>query len=156
MPELHINDRYGYFSPVAPSIGGLQNLRSLVLSIECIEEIPESIGKLSQLRKLEISYSFFLEVLPDSIGNLTALQEILIDNCQALQSLPDSTGDLLALRDISIVKCPALSTLPDSLISLLIRKLKEEDGAMERVEFSKSPGLAMSLPVDLQCKYRQE
>ncbi|MET0647375.1 MAG: COR domain-containing protein [Pyrinomonadaceae bacterium] len=72
-----------------------QGMFALDLSGLKLTELPESIARLKQLRKLNLAHNNLTE-LPESIGRLTQLESLdLSDN--ALKSLPDS---LLSLRSL--------------------------------------------------------
>ena len=65
-----------------------------------LTELPESIGQLKQLRKLDLSWDYEdeklknqLTTLPDSLGQLTQLTSLDLSNNQ-LTALPDSLGRL--------------------------------------------------------------
>ncbi|KAK6794217.1 hypothetical protein RDI58_007670 [Solanum bulbocastanum] len=67
--------------------------------------LPEDIGSLSSLKKLDLSGNKF-EHLPRSIAQLTALQTLYLSWCNRLQELPDFTGmpslDILGLNCCNI------------------------------------------------------
>lgn len=59
-------------------------------------DLPENIGKLTNITALEINYNNLVD-LPESIGNLTSLRKLDLSNNQ-LTILPDSIGGLRNLR----------------------------------------------------------
>ena len=65
-----------------------------------IEKIPESIGKLTNLQSLDLSYTQISE-LPESIGNLTSLQSLNLDSTQ-ISVLPESIWNLTRLQDLNL------------------------------------------------------
>jgi Leucine-rich repeat (LRR) protein/GTPase SAR1 family protein len=92
------------------------DLRSMALT-----ELPESIGQLKQLRKLDLGHHYSkkeedknkLTTLPDSLGQLTQLTELDLSENQ-LTILPDSLGQLTQLTELDLSD-NQLTTLPDSL-----------------------------------------
>jgi Leucine-rich repeat (LRR) protein/GTPase SAR1 family protein len=97
------------------------NLRSMKLT-----ELPESIGQLKQLQKLDLGLGGYFEsaeedknrltTLPDSLGQLTQLTELDLSNNQ-LTALPDSLGRLSSLTQLTSLDLShnQLTALPDSL-----------------------------------------
>jgi hypothetical protein len=77
------------------------------------EELPESLGELVALERLEIR-SDSLIALPESLGRLQALEELVID-CPSLTRIPESIGQLGALRRLCLDGCKNLEALPDSV-----------------------------------------
>lgn len=89
-----------------------------------LTELPESIGQLQQLRKLDLGHDYSkgsandktknqLTTLPDSLGQLTQLTNLNLSHNQ-LTALPDSLGQLMRLRVLNL-HGNQLTTLPDSL-----------------------------------------
>lgn len=67
-----------------------------------IEEIPESISTLEELRVLDVS-ECALTAIPDSIGNLKALTKLdLKKNRIVSTGIPESIGDLQGLTHLSL------------------------------------------------------
>lgn len=113
-----------------------------LINLSCLEELPDSIGSLSNLTELTIESCPILEI-PDSIGGLTNLTEIKLEHIQirdipdsicnitglttlhlkslGISSIPDNIKSLSNLRDLYIESCYDLATLPDiwELTSLL-------------------------------------
>ena len=93
----------------------------LDLSFKNLPELPDSIGRLTNLEKLNLSGNQ-LRSLPDSIGNLTNLKELdLLHN--RLDSLPDSMGNLVNLQFLQLT-ANRLNSLPTSIGNLVnLKKL---------------------------------
>ena len=80
--------------------------------------LPDSIGNLKQLIKLDLNGSNFLKKLPKEIGNLTELKQFDLAKCVALTELPDSIGKLTQLTFLGLSDCVSLINLPDSIGNL--------------------------------------
>jgi internalin A len=77
-----------------------------------LTELPESLGQLTQLRKLNLGCNR-LRALPEWLGQLTQLQKLdLTDN--QLTALPESLGQLTQLQRLDLVY-NELTTLPEWL-----------------------------------------
>jgi len=77
--------------------------------------LPESIGKLSSLQKLDLEGNK-LTTLPKSISKLTSLQELKLWDNQ-LSTLPESIGQLSSLKLLRL-ESNQLTTLPESFSQL--------------------------------------
>ena len=84
---------------IPESIGHLTGLRTLDLRNNELIVLPESLGRLIALQRLYLPYNR-LTVLPESIGHLTALQRLYLDFNQ-LTGLPGSFGRL-TLSDLHL------------------------------------------------------
>ena len=86
-----------------------------------LTELPESIGQLKQLRKLDLGHHYSkkdedknrLTSLPDSLAQLTQLAALNLSHNQ-LTTLPDWLGQLTQLTELDLSH-NQLTTLPDSL-----------------------------------------
>ncbi|XP_034678963.1 putative disease resistance protein RGA4 isoform X2 [Vitis riparia] len=82
---------------------------SRVLSLS--GKIPKSIGKLSHLRYLNLSYNDF-KVLPNAITRLYNLQTLKLTGCVNLKEFPKDTRELINLRHLENNGCGRLSYMP--------------------------------------------
>ncbi|XP_035545976.1 putative disease resistance protein At3g14460 [Juglans regia] len=90
----------------------LSCLRVLNLSnYESMTELPESIGKITQLRHLDISYSS-LKRLPDSLCKLYNLQTLKLSHCGYLETLPRDMQKLVNLRHLDLTETPCIMEMP--------------------------------------------
>ena len=113
------------------SIGNLSNLQLLNISDNHLKELPESIGNLSKLEVLYISNNQLKE-LPESIGNLSNLQELQITVNQ-LKELPESIGNLSNLQSLNIYR-NLLEELPESIGNLSnLQSLNIEDNQLKEL-----------------------
>jgi Leucine-rich repeat (LRR) protein len=98
--ELNLSSYTEYIIP--KSIGSISNLEELNIYSESlrpiyIEELPESIGNLHNLKILYVC-DCQLEYLPESIGNLENLEELVLIDLRRLKEIPNSIGNLKKLE----------------------------------------------------------
>ncbi|EXB56304.1 Disease resistance protein RGA2 [Morus notabilis] len=77
-------------------------LRMLDLSYSSFETFPSYIGRMKQLRNLNLSHNRKLVNLPDSITKLQSLQILQLQGCSNLEKLPKNIGNLSSLMFLSI------------------------------------------------------
>ncbi|CAK9193931.1 unnamed protein product, partial [Sphagnum troendelagicum] len=77
-----------------------------------LEELPQTIGKLSRLKNLDVQGCSTLKALPDSVGELVELTQLNLSNCRRLESLPDTIGFLSKLKKLWLTNCTKLKFLP--------------------------------------------
>ncbi|GLJ33565.1 hypothetical protein SUGI_0674930 [Cryptomeria japonica] len=96
------------------NIGQLSKMRKMDVTVMSTS-LPTSFGGLSSLTQLAIKSCPKLERLPDSFGGLPSLTILSIEDCSKLEGLPDSFGDLSSLTNLDIKRCPQLEILPESI-----------------------------------------
>ncbi|KAI7990935.1 Disease resistance protein TAO1 [Camellia lanceoleosa] len=103
-----------------------RHMRVLVLISLELEEMPSSIGKLKQLRYLNLSRNCNIRALPSSLCGLVNLQTLNLINCEQLQGLPRDSGKLVNLKralpsslcglvnlqTLNLINCEQLQGLP--------------------------------------------
>ncbi|PRQ20786.1 putative P-loop containing nucleoside triphosphate hydrolase, leucine-rich repeat domain, L [Rosa chinensis] len=104
-------------------ISQLKCLRTLNLSDDNIQLLPDEIGDLTHLRYLDLSRNELI-ILPDSVCNLHNLQTLRLNGCNSLEELPDNMGKLINLKHLH-VDC-GLKYLPKGIRR--IRNLRTIDG----------------------------
>ncbi|XP_021813083.1 putative disease resistance protein RGA3 [Prunus avium] len=90
----------------------LKCLRTLNLSRNSIEELPEEIGELIHLRYIDLSLNYDLEKLPDTICGLYNLSTLSLFWCSQLKKLPENMGNLINLKHLYVDNCFNLESLP--------------------------------------------
>ena len=78
------------------------HLKELTISHYQYHELPKTIGKLTQLTSLNLSWCKSLTTLPESIGNLTNLTSLVLKGCESLMALPESIGNLIQLTSLDL------------------------------------------------------
>ncbi len=108
--ELSLRDKGLWKLP--ESLGKLTQLQSLNLSFNQLTVLPEWLGQLTQLWSLDLTGNR-LTALPESLGQLTQLLSLNLANNQ-LTLLPESLGELTQL-DLLYLPDNQLTALPESL-----------------------------------------
>ncbi|KAL8268480.1 hypothetical protein R6Q59_002278 [Mikania micrantha] len=99
------------------SICGLQHLRTLEIQDIHIEELPDDIGQLKCLEKLDLSHASFKH-LPGSICKLKHLKTLILQSCELLEKLSDDVGQLKSLEELNLKNCYKLRDIPSSICKL--------------------------------------
>ncbi|CAI5460522.1 unnamed protein product [Closterium sp. Yama58-4] len=111
--------RCASFAALPKFFGRLKSLRTLHLDVfESFESLPESMGDLQKLEKVFLSAPG-IKSLPNSFGRLSFLRELEMEGCEKLWYIPSSFGKLSNLRVLRIIQCPMLSSLPGTCGQLL-------------------------------------
>lgn len=128
-------------------IGYLVGIDSFHCSKNDVTEIPAEIGKLTNLKYLDLCKAFELKKIPREIGNLKKLQIILlsltkvesippeIGNLTELKTLwlgsnniaeiPKEIGNLINLEDLDLSSNPHLTRVPNEICNLVSLKYLE-------------------------------
>ncbi|CAN6813389.1 hypothetical protein HID58_054649 [Brassica napus] len=116
------------------SVGKLLSLVRLDLSENCIMALPETIGGLLSLTMLDL-HSNRISQLPESIGDLLNLVNLNLSGNQ-LTSLPSSFSRLINLEELDL-SSNSLSVLPETISSLVsLKKLDVETNNIEEIPHS--------------------
>ncbi|KAJ4981320.1 hypothetical protein NE237_032157 [Protea cynaroides] len=107
---LDVGDCYGMVN-LHKSIGDLKSLVGLYLDGTQIEQLPNSICKLSSLKYLSLRSCSSLKNLPESIGDLKSLVELDLDRTN-IEQLPNSICRLSCLKRLILRSCSSLKELP--------------------------------------------
>ncbi|KVI10128.1 Leucine-rich repeat-containing protein [Cynara cardunculus var. scolymus] len=78
-------------------------------------EIPTSLEKLTDLKRLNLGYNQLTGTIPESLGNLTSLREFDLSGNQLTGSIPASFGNLMELRKLDLSSNLLNGSIPFSL-----------------------------------------
>ena len=95
------SDRDKTLTNIPPEVFELKHIKTLNLSGNAINEIPESIENLSNLTHLDLSFNDSLIDLPESIGNLSNLDYLDL-SFNGIRNLPESIGNLSNLTKLDL------------------------------------------------------
>ncbi|XP_030456461.2 disease resistance protein RPV1-like [Syzygium oleosum] len=118
---------------IHPSIRNIRNLVSLSLrGCEKLKELPKEMGGLTNLRELLIDGSSIKEI-PMAIGRMRKLEIVSARYCRSLVRIDSSIGSLRNLHSLSLEQCHSLKTLPDSIgkLTSLTRLCLSKSGVKE-------------------------
>ena len=131
-------------------ISELKDLKSIDLSHNRLQTLPESFGSLSALEEFYLhetnnhpsagGKSSWFSKIPDSFGNLASLKIFDIYDTQ-LSELPESFGNLLSLKSLSV---QSDAQLPDTFYPGTMKNLKSVT-EISINGFSKVPGFIAEL-----------
>jgi len=102
------------------SIGNLTSLKKLNLMINPIISLPESLKKLNSLRIFQMAGNN-LTTLPEIICDLSSLRELELGN-NMLRNIPESIGNLRSLKKLELHN-NNLTTLPKTISNLKFLKI---------------------------------
>jgi len=86
-----------------------------------VKELPNSFGKLSALKKLDMGSMDALTALPATFGALSKLEELNLEDCGSLKDLPASFRNLTELKKLD-KRSAALTALPEDFGALSKRE----------------------------------
>lgn len=91
-------------------IAQIPNLKYLHMR-RSADSMPESIGRMERLEFLDLGLSEFL-TLPESLGNLSTLKKLNLNCCFRLRTLPRSLSRLSSLTELGLEGCSSLKNRP--------------------------------------------
>lgn len=117
---LEIHNQF-HLEELPTSLGDLTQLRSLIVWDNrpgYLKKLPTSLLSLVKLEVLELHSMEALDRLPDKIGHLRSLKTLEIDGMKKMEELPTSLGKLSQLKCLKLLNCVNLKCLPMSFTSL--------------------------------------
>ncbi|XP_060674201.1 disease resistance protein RUN1-like [Ziziphus jujuba] len=94
------------------------NLRCLLLCHTAIETVPPSIGDLSGLVQLKLSFCRKFKSLPSSIYHLKSLESLNLCGCEKLKTFPEILEPMKRLRFLQL-SYSGIKELPESIVNLV-------------------------------------
>ena len=79
--------------------------------------LPSSIGRLTNLKRLNLEYTKRLLNLPEDVRDLTNLNKLNLQD-SGIMSLPSSIGRLTNLKDLNLCRTTRLANLPVEILNL--------------------------------------
>ncbi|KAL8090595.1 TMV resistance protein N-like [Apium graveolens] len=86
-------------------LGGIESLKDLDVKGLTVSKLPDSIGRLSKLVELKLSFKEDLEYLSNTIGNLISLKHLAIFRCK-------NVGKVKRLRELTASGAAIFKNLP--------------------------------------------
>ena len=77
-------------------------VRELAVASSALETLPEWLGELARLKKLDLQGCTRLTGLPEGLSALTALQTLKLRRCKGLTGLPEGLSALTALQTLNL------------------------------------------------------
>ncbi|KAL8090391.1 hypothetical protein AgCh_039750 [Apium graveolens] len=114
-------------------LGNIKSLKVLDGEELTVLQLPDSVGCLNKLNKLDLSCNYEVETLPNTICNLRALKSLNISFCTSLKALPTELGDMESLEELN-GKFLQVLKLPDSigcLSKLVVLKLSHNTNLLK-------------------------
>ncbi|CAL4977293.1 unnamed protein product [Urochloa decumbens] len=123
LQSLHLRSCKGFVT-LPKSIGKLRNLRTIELkNITDLERLPQSIGNCRNLQSLKLNYCEKLKEMPSSMGRMGNLRVLLIISCSSLQLPSEFNGEFNNLRTLNLYGCHRIQHLPSSFASRMLHTL---------------------------------
>ncbi|XP_031475725.1 disease resistance protein RPV1-like isoform X2 [Nymphaea colorata] len=99
-------------------LGGMRSLRELHLDGTIIDKIPDSIGQLTNLCEIHMTWCQRLSMLPDSVCQLSNLEVLDLQRCMKLSSVPERLGEMKSLKKLDLSRT-CIETIPNSIGQLI-------------------------------------
>jgi len=101
--------------------------------------LPERLGDLTGLKKLNLEGCCGLEGLPERLGDLTGIKKLILRGCSGLMLLPERLGDLRELKKLDLGGCNGLTELPERLTKLIWLRELNLGGCISRLGLAGPP-----------------
>ncbi|CAI5521198.1 unnamed protein product [Closterium sp. Naga37s-1] len=115
--QLNIRTWSERFTELPAAITTLHHLTSIQILAPMLSSLPDGLGALSRLRKLDLSHCSSLTQLPASLTHLSCLHELNVSNT-SIRLLPAGFANLSRLKKLDLDQCEQLEALPDDISDL--------------------------------------
>jgi Leucine-rich repeat (LRR) protein len=95
--------------------GSFPALTLLSITHNLLDSIPHTIGNMTALNSLDMSYNHLKDSIPYSIGNLTALNTLNLDNNQLSGAIPSSLGNFPNLNTLDVSYNQLTGSIPSTI-----------------------------------------
>lgn len=95
----------------------LTGTKRLVITACRCTTLPKSLGQLTQLTELHITFNRCLWTIPDIFGSLENLEKLSFEAAH-IQTLPASVGQLKKLKELNLYRCKYLRTVPVAVTNM--------------------------------------
>ncbi|CAI5482595.1 unnamed protein product [Closterium sp. Yama58-4] len=143
--QLNIDIACDELTELPAAITTLHHLTSLKIHAPKLSSLPDAIGSLSRLRRLNISNCSSLTHLPDSSTQLSCLHELNASNT-SIRLLPPGFTQLSRLMELDLSNCKQLEAVPDDISSLKMLEHFSIDGFAHPLPSRTPPVLHSSRP----------
>ena len=121
----------GLAGSIPPELGRLADLRFLNLQFNSLSgSIPSQLGDLARLESLALSFNSLTGSVPDSLGELTSLQSLFLSSNSLTGSIPPELGGLANLQQLFLSFNDLTGSVPaglGELGNLLVLHLASND-----------------------------
>ena len=107
----------GYSWDEVRAVGG-GPLPSLPSHAGLLESLPDEVGQLVGLKRLDLSGNPELRSVPAGLWSLAGLEELDLSNCAGMEMLPDEVGQLVGLKKLDLRYNTRLRSVPAGLWQL--------------------------------------
>ncbi|MGB4774828.1 MAG: SMI1/KNR4 family protein [Daejeonella sp.] len=99
-------------------ISELQNLKKLELNYNNHLDLPNSLADLNNLEVLSMHHNYKLDEIPEVVGQIPNLKKLILSYCGGLKRIPGNVENLSVLEILHLNECPLLTSLPENIGSL--------------------------------------
>nr|GEV33459.1 Toll/interleukin-1 receptor (TIR) domain-containing protein [Tanacetum cinerariifolium] len=118
--RLNLENCYNLVEIKAPKDRGLlECLKELIFTSTRITHFPENIFMSTHLKSLKLKSCWHLEKLPEDLGRLECLEKLELIECIYLRHIPSSICQLKSLKYFQLPYCFLVEKLPEEIGSLI-------------------------------------
>jgi len=130
---LQLDGNISLLGPIPAELGGLTNLRELILHWNSLEgPMPPELSRMSNLEMLDLSLNLLSGSIPRDLGKMIELKWLDLGFNQLSGSIPPELGDLKNLQSLILSNNQLSGTIPSELSKL---------SNLDYLSLSNNPGL---------------